>query len=330
VVKEEYRQGVLAPPYGKLFWLMDDKTFQKHPYRRGVIGNLDELSAATRADAEAFYKAFYRPDNAVLIVVGEFDPAAVEAKIRACFGDWQGSPAPPQPDPGPFDFARGGETDIHLDPALSERVTVSAIAPRQDETDTIAKRRRNVLRQIGYGIVNRRLQRLTRADDPPFRGAGLGDSDVFETAHATNLVIDAGEGEWRRALAAAQAEYRKALAFGFSEAEVAEQVANIRTAQENAAAAAPTRPNATFVSAALLLLQEGQVPTTPQSGLARFEAFAPQITPEAVLAALEEELVPLDEPPIRFQGRTAPEGGVDTVGIPSASASSTFNRVPAP
>lgn len=46
VVKEEYRQGVLAPPYGKLYWLLDDLTFQKHPYNRGVIGNLDELSSA--------------------------------------------------------------------------------------------------------------------------------------------------------------------------------------------------------------------------------------------------------------------------------------------
>src|SRR5436190_1710502 len=68
VVKEEYRQRILAPPYGKLFWLLDDVTFQKHPYRRGVIGDLDQLSAATRADAEQFYKTFYRPDNAVLIV----------------------------------------------------------------------------------------------------------------------------------------------------------------------------------------------------------------------------------------------------------------------
>src|SRR5690606_33827028 len=105
--------------------------------------------------------------------------------------------------------------------------------------------------------------------------------------------VDAGEGEWRRALAAAQAEYRKALTFGFSEAEVAEQVANIRTMQENAAASAETRPNSTFVNAALLLLTEGQVPTTPQSGLERFEAFAADITPETVLAALVEELIPL-------------------------------------
>jgi zinc protease len=65
---------------------MDDKTFQKHPYRRGVIGNLDELSAATRADAEAFYKAFYRPDNAVLIVVGDFDQKPLDGWIDKYFG----------------------------------------------------------------------------------------------------------------------------------------------------------------------------------------------------------------------------------------------------
>ena len=86
VVKEEYRQSVLAPPYGKLFWLLDDVTFQKHPYRRGVIGNLEELSAATRSDAEAFYKAYYRPDNAVLIVVGDFDQKQLDGWIDKYYG----------------------------------------------------------------------------------------------------------------------------------------------------------------------------------------------------------------------------------------------------
>jgi zinc protease len=86
VVKEEYRQSVLAPPYGKLFWLLDDITFQKHPYRRGVIGDLDQLSAATRADAEAFYKTYYRPDNAVLIVVGDFDQKQFDAYVDKYFG----------------------------------------------------------------------------------------------------------------------------------------------------------------------------------------------------------------------------------------------------
>jgi zinc protease len=86
VVKEEYRQGVLAPPYGKLYWLLDDITFQKHPYRRGVIGNLEELGAATRVDAEKFYKTYYRPDNAVLVVVGDFDQKQVDGWVDKTFG----------------------------------------------------------------------------------------------------------------------------------------------------------------------------------------------------------------------------------------------------
>jgi zinc protease len=86
VVKEEYRQSVLAPPYGKLFWLLDDITFQKHPYRRGVIGDLDQLSAATPADAQAFYRTYYRPDNAVLIVVGDFDQKQFDAYVDKYFG----------------------------------------------------------------------------------------------------------------------------------------------------------------------------------------------------------------------------------------------------
>ena len=45
--KEEYRQSVLAPPYGKLFWLLDDVTFQKHPYRRGV----SEILNSQRGDS---------------------------------------------------------------------------------------------------------------------------------------------------------------------------------------------------------------------------------------------------------------------------------------
>lgn len=86
VVKEEYRQGVLANPYGMLFQYLDSLTFKVHPYRRGVIGNLEELSAATLEDAFAFYRQYYRPDNASLIVVGDFDQGQLDAWVDKYFG----------------------------------------------------------------------------------------------------------------------------------------------------------------------------------------------------------------------------------------------------
>ena len=281
--------------------------------QRLPIGTAETLQAASADRLREVWQRIYRPGNAALIVVGEFDPALVEAAIARHFANWQGSPALAQPGPGPFDFARAGETDIHVDPALSERVTVSAVGPALSERDSMETRKVRLMRQVGYAVVNRRLQRLTRLADPPFRGAGLGDSAVLKAAHVTNLVVDAADGEWRRALAAAQAEYRKALQFGFTEAEVAEQLASIRTAIENAAAGADTRPNSTFVNAALLLLTDGQVPTTQESQLARYEAFEAEITPATALAALKGELIPLDDPLIRFQGRAAPEGGAEAL-----------------
>ncbi|MDH3494813.1 MAG: insulinase family protein, partial [Acidobacteriota bacterium] len=86
VVKEEYRQGVLANPYGQLFQYLDSLTFTVHPYKRGVIGNLDELNAATLEDAFAFYREYYRPDNASLIVVGDFDQEQLDEWVDKYFG----------------------------------------------------------------------------------------------------------------------------------------------------------------------------------------------------------------------------------------------------
>jgi zinc protease len=277
------------------------------------IGTEASIQHATAAGLRAFYRRAYRPENTALIVVGDFDADAVEAAIRQHFADWRPAPPAPHPSPGPIPFKRAGLTDVYLDPALAERVSVARSGPWLHERDTVAQREEDILRQIGYGIVNRRLQRLSRQADPPFRAAGLSTGDVFKVGRTTSLVVDAAEGEWKRGLAAAQREYRRALAYGFTPAEVAEQVANIRTAVENQAAGAATRSNATFVGASLALLQNDKIPTTPQSGLERFNAYAPSITPAKVLAALKRELVPLDNPLIRFEGRTAPKGGAAAI-----------------
>ena len=86
VVQEEFRQSVLARPYGRFFEYISSLSYQNHPYKRGVIGNLEELEAATREDANNFYKTFYRPDNAYLIVVGDFQQAQFDAWTDKYFG----------------------------------------------------------------------------------------------------------------------------------------------------------------------------------------------------------------------------------------------------
>jgi zinc protease len=87
VVKEEFRQRILANPYGMLFGQYLEKlSFTTHPYKRPGIGNLDELNAASLTDVQNFYKTFYRPDNAVLIVVGDFQQTQFDAWTDKYFG----------------------------------------------------------------------------------------------------------------------------------------------------------------------------------------------------------------------------------------------------
>src|ERR1043166_7771647 len=64
VVKEEYRQSVLAPPYGRFFYLLQAKSFSEHPYKRPTIGSIEDLDAASLKDVQEFHHTSHRPDKA--------------------------------------------------------------------------------------------------------------------------------------------------------------------------------------------------------------------------------------------------------------------------
>ena len=86
VVKEEFRQSVLAPPYGRFEYLLQEKSFVEHPYKRPTIGSIEDLDAASLKDVQDFHATYYRPDNATLVVVGDFDPAQLDKWVDKYFG----------------------------------------------------------------------------------------------------------------------------------------------------------------------------------------------------------------------------------------------------
>lgn len=280
-----------------------------HYTRRLPIGTLDVLTGATASQIRALYQRTYTPANTVLVVVGDYPVDLVEAAIRARFADWAAAPAPARPAAGPIDISVKGLTDIHLDPALAEAVTIARLSPWRNEPDTIASRRTASLRGLGYAIINRRLARLARSADAPFRSASFGSGDIFEEARITSLSVSSADGEWKKGVLAATREVNQALTYGFTQAEVDEQLATIRTTLENGAKSADTRSNAVFVNAALALVSNDRVPVTPTWQLAAFEQLVPEMTPEAAWQAVRNDAAPLVDPLIRFEGRMAPEGG---------------------
>lgn len=277
--------------------------------QRLPIGTVEVIQGATSAQLRALYERTYTPSNTVLVIVGDYPVDVMEAAIKERFSDWSGGPVPEEPITGPVDITRTGLTDIYLDPALSESVQVSALGAYIDEPDTLANRDLQGLRFVGYNIINRRLARLAREADAPFRSAGFGTGSIFEDARTTSLSISSVDGEWKKGLTAAVQVVNEALTYGFTQAEIDEQLANSRTTLENRVRAADTRSNGAFVGAALGLISDDRVPTTPQFSLENFERSVSGITPQRVHQAILDHIIPLDDPLIRFQGRTAPEGG---------------------
>jgi len=97
VVQEEYRQRILAQPYGRLFGLyIAQANFDVHPYGRPGIGSIEDLDAATVEDVRAFHAAYYRPDNAILVVAGNFSQKQLDAWVDQYFAPLK-SPARPIP-----------------------------------------------------------------------------------------------------------------------------------------------------------------------------------------------------------------------------------------
>jgi zinc protease len=86
VVKEERRQRIESPPYGRLAEIVYDATFTRHPYKHQVIGSMADLEAARIEDVRDFYETYYVPENAVLVVAGDFDAKEAMALIQQYFG----------------------------------------------------------------------------------------------------------------------------------------------------------------------------------------------------------------------------------------------------
>lgn len=159
VVQEEFRARILAPPYGRLFYAIEKRSFKVHPYRRPGIGSLEELDAATLADVQAFFKTYYRPDNATLIVAGDFEPKQLDGWIDKYFGSIP-KPATPLPrvtvkEPARTSEQRFNETGPNVPlPA----VAITYLAPAVSSDDAYALRVAESI--LGSGESSRLYQSL--------------------------------------------------------------------------------------------------------------------------------------------------------------------------
>jgi zinc protease len=293
------------------------------------VGTEEVIKTAPAARLRDLYDRYYRPERATLVMVGDFDPVAVEAKIKARFSDWKGrGPAGADPEIGNVDYARAAAADDFVDPAIQDSVTVAAFKPWVDEADTKAKRARDLAEDIGEAIVSRRLSKLALNEDSPILTGYFSDAAGWKTFEQMTIGAVAKEGAWKEALALIEQEQRRAIEHGFTQAEVDEQLANRRTALKNSVAGVTTRRSDSLADALIAAADGDFVFVRPETSQTLFEATAPSLNAAAVTAAFRKRMDGFSAPLARVTTKKPVEGG--TGAILAALRASTQVAVAAP
>jgi predicted Zn-dependent peptidase len=97
-VQEEKRLNYDNRPYSNAFLRLNELVFRNPRNAHSTIGSMEDLDAATIEDIQEFFRIYYAPNNAVLALAGDFDPAEARALVEKFFGSIPAQPAPPAVD----------------------------------------------------------------------------------------------------------------------------------------------------------------------------------------------------------------------------------------
>jgi zinc protease len=287
-------RGVVLSEYGrrtelavKLRDLMLPLFFGGLKYaERDTIGTEATLKAATPAGLKAFYERWYRPERATLVMVGDADPRLMEELIAERFGGWEASgPKPSEPDYGRI-AEPAQRTAALVYPGSPHFATLSWIRPYRPLPPTKAREERDLARAVAKRILNRRLEAKARGQSA-FLNAQVQSQDSVNVGDYTQMSVMAKEGRWQEALKEAYAILADALKAPPSEAEIARELENVRTAGRAALQGDPTQRSQQRAQRMVSAIDDNDVVSTAAVQLALFEELAPRMTPQAVESAMD-------------------------------------------
>jgi Predicted Zn-dependent peptidases len=263
--------------------------------RRQPIGVPEVITSAKRDRFTDFWNAWYRPEKMALVLVGDFpDASAVEKLIATAFGEMKAR-APARSDPSLGELAKfdGVRAIFHAEPeAPATQVLLTSLTPYSHERDTGARKVQLLPRSLALAMLNRRFSILAKKENAPLNYAYATVSERFDFVRDASLQIDCKAEQWKAALGFGEQQLRHAIEHGFTPAELAEAVANMRNALEQGARTAPTRQSRQLADDLVNRLAAGEVFTTPADDLALLKPALEKITPADCLRALKGAFPP--------------------------------------
>jgi len=303
VILEEKRQRSDAS------WRMYEKSLpylygDTHYARRTLIGGEEQLKTFKYESLTNFYKKWYQPDMQAVIVVGDVDVDAVEAKIKSIFSDIPAPEVPTVKDepkiPGNAEPIVGIITDPEASNSRIDIYWKGEPIPFQFKNTDVAFMNDIILNYISL-IMRERISDITSQPDTPFFDALFTDSELNNVCSTMNGIVVFKDGGAIEAMTALMTEIEKMKRFGFTEGEVERAKTNIISAYEQAAEAADTRQNAQLVQPLINNFFDNDPYMEPQMELQLVQAVCAQINAD-ILTQVAAQLCPDQDIVVIYQG----------------------------
>lgn len=254
--------------------------------KRLPIGKEETLRGADRELVKSFYQSWYRPDNMILVMVGEFDPESAQKLINTHFGDMQ-SRRPWQEKPA---FGRiqhkGIKSFYHYEKETGNTsVSIGNLVEIEEKSDSLALQAKILKRYLADLILQNRIDAMLKDPDIPFTSAEIGSGQYLNKVQHAEISADTSASNWSDSLMKLEKILRTALIYGFTSTELDRVRNDFQARLKNDAKQASTRNSKDLAGLIIRNLNADRVLQSPRQEKEIYTPILQKITVEDVNAA---------------------------------------------
>ena len=296
---------------------------------RMTIGLEDVIKNCDPQVIRDLYNKWYTSDRMVVVGVGGCDLDTFKKYLTQEFSSIKKNENPlPDPDLG-FIIPTRLDAKVHIDPELKDTsVEINSVIPATQRVDTAERRIADLKLGIANQIVTRRLDKLSKKDGSVIKSGGSDFFRLMDFADVSSIYVDCASSDWRKAMHVVDHELRKALQYGFNDAEVKEAVANTLNAYKQAAKSASTRQNRQLSTQLAQTVSNNRVFTSPEQNLELCQPILEKLTKEDVYNAFTAAWS--NQSRLLYLSGNLPEEGVANTDLMKEYVSSAHEQVGAP
>lgn len=232
---------------------------------RMPIGTLETLNKADRAIMKRFYDAWYRPENMVLVMVGDFDPKEVQPLVEKQFAALKAAGDRPScPELGLLQHNDTAFFYHHEEEMGVTETSIETLWNVEPEDDSIALEVQELTRYVASKIVQYRLDELARKSATPFTSAKIYAGTFLGRIAYAEIGAKSDAKLWKESLALIENVLRQALEFGFTEDELQRVKKELLAELDSAVLTVKSRNSKKLASSLIRTINSNRVQQSPQ------------------------------------------------------------------